>query len=98
MFVQRLTKTFAGRAAITLALLGAGYLLGVATGDASVHAGNRRKPADQQHFQSGAQRSEVLLREISEKLGTIDARLDRMEQMAKSFTSKRSPNMSEETR
>ncbi len=98
MFAQRLTNTFAGRASITLVLLVAGYLFGAATGHESLHAQNRRTPAEQQHFQSGAQRSELLLREISEKLGTMDARLDRMEQMAKSFTSKRSSNVFEETR
>ncbi len=98
MFAQRLTNTYAARATITVVLLGVGYLLGAAIGHESAQAQNRRKPADQPHFQSGAQRSEVLLREISEKLGTIDARLDRMEKMAKSFTDKRSSNTFEETR
>ncbi|MBC8356459.1 MAG: hypothetical protein H8E66_31145 [Planctomycetes bacterium] len=67
--------------------LGAGYVVGFASRDTTVQADTRRSEPKQQHFQSGAQRSEGLLREMSATLGKMDARLERMEKLAKQFVS-----------
>lgn len=98
MILKRVTSCFGGQATITVALLGLGYVLGAATGSDSVLAENRRNQTEQQHFQSGAQRSETLLREISAKLETMDQRLERMEKMAKTFIGSTNPRTLEATR
>src|SRR3990172_1325876 len=71
-----------GRLLAVAAWLAAGYLAGVTSSAALVQADVRRGETEQQHFRSGAQRSEVLLGEISVTLAKMDARLERMEKLA----------------
>ena len=76
------------RVTAVVLLLGVGYLVGAAPRDTAVQADVRRDQTKPQHFQSGAQRSEALLREISATLGKMDARLDRMEKLATQFVNR----------
>jgi len=70
-----------GQTAGVLALLAIGFTVGVMSRDAELHADVRSgKPATS--FQSGAQRSELKLIEISATLQKMDARLERLEKLA----------------
>lgn len=79
-------------------LLGIGYLAGSTSREATVQADGRRGQAEAEHFQSGAQRSEILLREISATLGKMDARLDRMERLATRYVNSTPQHAPAETR
>ena len=70
-----------GRTVALLALVGAGFVTGLACRDADVHADVRRGTAPAA-FNSGAQRSEAHLAAISETLKKIDERLARLEKLA----------------
>lgn len=86
-----------GRWLAVAGLLGVGYLAGVSSRDATVQADGRDK-TEQQPFRSGAQRSELLLGEISATLGKMDTRLDRMEKLATQFVNRNKQPVSRETR
>jgi len=78
------------RIALGLLLLGLGYVAGQSfdvfgTAHADVRKGERR-----QAFQAGGERSEVVLREISKTLKTIDARIARIEKVATSRSTDKS--------
>ena len=62
-------------------LLAGGLLAGLAWQNPPAQADVRRATPEQ-HFQSGAQRSEAVLREMAATLKSIDARLQRLEQLA----------------
>ena len=81
----------AGKAFLATALLAAGYLAGQCTHDATVQAEVRPGQPEPAHFRSGAQRSELLLKDISATLEKIDARLERMEKLATQFSLKSDP-------
>jgi hypothetical protein len=70
----------------TAALLASGFAAGLAFAglafrDGSAQADVRRQPPEQ-HFKTGAQRSEDTLKEMAATLKSIDARLERMEKLA----------------
>lgn len=70
-----------GQTGAVLTLLGVGFAIGVSSRDAELHADVRGgKPAAS--FKSGAQRSELRLTEIAATLQKIDARLERLENLA----------------
>jgi hypothetical protein len=75
-------KSFVQKGAIGLALVAAGVLAGEIMPSARVAHGEVRTAATPQGFQSGAQVSLPLLKEISATLQQIDARLARMETLA----------------
>ena len=78
-----------GRQLLIVAIfVGAGYLVGMMSRDTTVHAEVRRSPTEHRHFQSGAQRSEVLLQQISTTLKKMDSRLDRIEKLAAQFATR----------
>ena len=68
--------------AIVVLLLVVG-LVGIRPGSEKAH-GEVRKTAPRPAFQSGSQRSEQILREISATLKSIDRRLERLEKVAAS--------------
>jgi hypothetical protein len=69
-----------GRLAVATAFVAIGLLAGVRLREANVQAQSRSgAPAPPQHFQSGGQRSELVLEKISMTLDKIDGRLERIE-------------------
>jgi hypothetical protein len=70
-----------GRTVTVLALVAAGFVMGDACRDTAVQAEVRDRGAPQA-FNSGAQRSETHLAEISGTLKRIDERLARLEKLA----------------
>lgn len=69
-----------GRLAVATALVAVGLLVGVRMREADVRAQSRAgAPAPPQHFQTGGQRSELVLEKISATLDRIDGRLERIE-------------------
>ncbi len=80
-------------------LLGVGYLIGLTTREATVQADVRRGGGPvQEPFQTGDQRCEVVLREISAKLSTMDARIERMEKLATQFANREGQQLPGEIR
>ena len=79
-------------------MLAAGYLAGVTSRDATVQADVRRDEPQQEPFQTGDQRCEVVLREISATLGKMDARIERMEKLATQFVNHNGQPLPGETR
>ncbi len=79
-------------------LLGVGYLIGLTTREATVQADGRRSGPVQEPFQTGDQRCEVVLREISAKLNTMDARIERMEKLATQFANREGQQLPGEIR
>ncbi len=98
MSKYEMESTYVWRLFTIAVLLGVGYLIGVTSRDATVQAGVRPDQTEQQPFQTGDQRSEVVLREISAQLGKMDQRLDRMEKLATQFVSRIGGQASGETR
>ncbi|MCA9142305.1 MAG: hypothetical protein H6821_15360 [Planctomycetaceae bacterium] len=84
----KLKLTNSGRLFVVVMLLALGYLGGVVARDSTVQADVRRGAPPQEPFQTGDQRSELVLREILAMLGKMDARLERMEKLATQFSSK----------
>lgn len=74
--------TLEGRFLAVAVLLGAGYLVGATSRETIAQADVRPGAAAQEPFRSGAQRSEIVLREISATLSKMDARMERMEKLA----------------
>lgn len=90
--------TSSGKLLAVAIFVGVGYLIGITSRDATVQADLRRSPAQPQHFQSGAQRSEVLLQQIAKTLGTMDGRLDRIERLAAQIAAQNGQPAAEENR
>jgi hypothetical protein len=75
---------------LALVVLAIGYTLGTMSSlPGSVHADVRKTPP-RQAFQSGGERSEVVLREIAGTLKRIDGRLERIEKTVARATEARS--------
>jgi hypothetical protein len=67
---------------IVAGLIGSGYWIGASTPQSEM-ARAEMQPDAAQHFQSGAQQSVPILREIAATLKQMDARLARIETAAK---------------
>jgi hypothetical protein len=72
-------------------LVGIGIALGSVVAPPSMAVGQVRTPALREHIQSGGQLSLPLLQEISATLRQIDARLARLEAVAKQLRPQRVP-------
>ncbi len=70
------------RIAQGLLLLGLGYIAGQSSDVSGTAQADIRKGERRQAFQAGGERSEIVLREISKTLKTIDARIARIEKVA----------------
>jgi hypothetical protein len=77
-----------GRLLAVAVLLAAGYLVGVSTHEAAVQAEVRRNEPVQEPFQTGDQRCELVLREMSVTLSRLDARIERIEKLATQFANR----------
>jgi hypothetical protein len=75
-------KNVLQKGAIGLALVGAGVLAGGTMPSAKIAHGEIRATAPPQAFQSGAQLSVPILREIATTLRQIDGRLAQLEKVA----------------
>jgi hypothetical protein len=81
----RSNRSWTGRIATCLTLAGCGVIVGAAW-TTSGRALGEGQPANQpQHFQSGAQLSVPILKEIAATLKQMDARLARIETAAQQF-------------
>ena len=78
------------RIAQVLLLLGLGYMAGQSSNVLGTARADIRKGERRQAFQAGGERSEIVLREISKTLKTIDARIARIEKVATSRNPDRS--------
>ena len=85
------------RGLVAALLLGSGLIAGVTWRHPQARADVRRTPPEQ-HFKSGAQRSEAILREMSATLKSIDTRLQRLEQLAEKQLGKPQPVVRERPR
>jgi uncharacterized protein HemX len=94
-YAQGLTS--GGQLLAVVILVGFGYVVGVTSRDATVHADVRREQ-EQEPFQTGDQRCEVVLREIAVTIGKMDERLERMEKLANQFVNRSAGPLPGETR
>ena len=76
---ERPSTSWKAHILVALAVLAIGYMFGSMSGVATpAHADIRKTPA-REAFQSGGERSEVVLREIAGILKRMDKRLERIE-------------------
>ena len=77
------SRTTWWRAAGAAGLLGAGILIGAATSSPQTAWGEVQPPAHPEMFQSGSQVSVPILKDIATTLHQMDARLERLETLAR---------------
>jgi hypothetical protein len=81
----RPSRSWSGRIATCLTLAGCGVLVGAALSTSGMALGEGQPANQPQHFQSGAQLSVPILKEIAATLKQMDARLARIETAAQQF-------------
>lgn len=87
-----------GKLLVVAVLLSVGYIAGQCAQETKVQAEVRPGQPEPEHFRSGAQRSELLLKDISATLLKVDARLERMEKLATQLSLRNDRQPSPETR